>query len=61
MSKRDIDPRELETLHEVLVRVLPVAVLSDMTALAIECAKAVRAAFDEALDATEPQPRQPSA
>lgn len=48
MSTRDLEPIELETLCEVLIRTLPGVPLGEMTAVATMCAKAVRAAFDDA-------------
>lgn len=46
-EQRSVSVAELETLQAVLVQVLPKSDRGDMTTFAVECAKAVRASFDE--------------
>ncbi|MGU9815626.1 hypothetical protein [Pseudomonas sp. PSPC3-3] len=47
MSKRDPHFEELVALRDVLIEVLPSTGVDDLTTVAIESAKAVRAAFEE--------------
>lgn len=47
MSTRDISIDESETLREVLIKALPSTCRDDLTNVAVEHAKAVRAAFDD--------------
>ncbi|MDB1108105.1 hypothetical protein [Pseudomonas extremaustralis] len=47
MSKRDPYPEELVALRDVLIESLPRACTDDLMTVAIESAKAVKAAFDE--------------
>ena len=47
MSKRDSHFEELVALRDVLIEVLPRTGVDDLTTVAVESAKAVRAAFEE--------------
>lgn len=47
MSKRDPHFEELIVLRDVLIEVIPRTNFEDLTTVAIESAKAVKAAFDE--------------
>ncbi|MCK1786641.1 hypothetical protein L9Z73_20495 [Pseudomonas sp. TNT11] len=47
MSNRDPHFEELVALRDVLIEVLPSTGVDDLTTVAIENAKAVRAAFEE--------------
>lgn len=42
---REVTVHEADALKEILIRALPGSDQSEMTAFAVECAKAVRAAF----------------
>lgn len=47
-NHREPAQQELDALKEVLSQVLPKIDTAGMTALAVECARAVKAAFEEA-------------
>jgi hypothetical protein len=47
MSVREISIDESETLREVLIKALPSTCRDDLTSVAVEHAKAVKAAFEE--------------
>ncbi|WP_372438239.1 hypothetical protein ACCM60_14180 [Pseudomonas chlororaphis subsp. aureofaciens] len=47
MSKREPNFEELVALRDVLIEALPNTCVDDLTSVAVEHAKAVRAAFDE--------------
>ncbi|SDU96792.1 hypothetical protein [Pseudomonas vancouverensis] len=49
---------EIETLREVLVLSLSKACQQDMKDLAIECAKSIKAAFDELYGVSESSPEK---
>lgn len=53
MSKREPHFEELVALRDVLIEALPNTCIGDLTAVAIESAKAVKAAFEE-LSTAEP-------